>query len=133
MELPRAPIWKWEWNVNTVVLLVGLVGGWGYTWSTLEAGRSTNATGINRLENRVDNLEKAVRLLDNHELRISSVESQMVNTAAGVRSVETSIGQLSSDIRVVREILQRLEQRNGPDRSNLFAPPERVPANFTRP
>lgn len=132
MEMPRAPQWKWEVNVNSILLflgLVGIVGGWGYTWSALETGRATNKSNIERLEARTSALETATRILDNHELRLVGVEGQIIHTAAGVRGVENAMSQLSSDIRVVREILQRLESRD--DRSHLFAPAEKYPASFT--
>ena len=117
--MPTAPTWKWEWNLNTIVMLVGLSGGliaWGYTLSSLETGRQQNAGNIEKLEARIVALETNTRRLDNHELRIATVEKQAVDTATSMRAVEGTLSALTTDIRVVREILQRLESRSGSDR-----------------
>lgn len=110
--MPSAPTWKWEWNLNTLVILFGFAAGlmaWGATWEKL-------SSSTDRLEVRVTAIESRMGTLDNHELRLANVEQQAVGSAAAMRAVEQSIGQLSSDIRVVREILQRLESRSGSDR-----------------
>lgn len=113
----KAPTFRWEWNVNTVAVLTGFAAGfvaWGYTLSELETGRLTNASNITRLEVRVERLEGTSRVLDNHELRINTVEKQAVDAATAMRSVEQAISSLASDTRLVREILERLERtQNG--------------------
>ena len=114
----RAPAWKWEWNLNTVVILMGFAGGliaWGATWERVSANQDSHAASLDRLDKRLAAVEVAIRQLDNHELRISAVEKQAAEAATSMRAVETSIGNLSSDMRVIREILQRIEasQRDG--------------------
>ncbi len=56
-----------------------------------------------------------MRLLDNHELRITGVEKQTAEAATSMRAVENTLNSLSVDTRVMREILQRIEagQRDG--------------------
>ncbi|WP_157014911.1 hypothetical protein [Mesorhizobium xinjiangense] len=110
----RTPTWQWTWNLNTVVLLVGLVAGiaaWGATWERVSSNQRINAEKIERIDKRVTSLETTARILDNHELRITAVEEQANDAADAMRSVESAIHGLSSDMRVVREILQRLENR----------------------
>ncbi len=114
-----APRFEWKWSVNTIAVLVGFAAGfvaWGYTLSELETGRTTNAGNIARLDSRVTNIEATGRILDNHELRIATVESQSREAATSMRAVEQTLGALSSDIRLVREILERVErsQNGGP-------------------
>ena len=119
MPIPTPRIGPFEINLNTVVVVVGFIGGfvaWGWTLNELQTGRAINATNIEKLEARVVGLEANARRLDNHELRLGNVEQQAAGSAAAMRAVEQSIGQLSSDIRVVREILQRLESRTGGER-----------------
>lgn len=108
----RTPQWKWEWNLNTVVILLGFVAGvaaWGATWERISAGQRYNTERIDRLTERVAGMETTARLLDNHELRITGVEKEVSDAATAMRSVEGALSGLAADMRVTREILQRLE------------------------
>lgn len=113
----HAPTWKWEWNPNTITMICGFAAGliaWGYTLSELQTGRDTNAGNIARLEQRLTALEVTARVLENHELRIARVETQATDAATAMRSVEAALNQLSSDTRLMRELLERLERgQNG--------------------
>lgn len=107
-----APTWKFEWNLNTIVVLVGFCSGfvaWGWTLNEIQTGRTMNAANIERLDARVKALELSARQLDNHELRLAHVEKQATDASTAMRAVETTLNVLTTDIRVVREILQRLE------------------------
>ena len=116
-----APAWKWEWNLNTIVVLVGFASGfvaWGYTLKDIQEGRATNAANIERLDARLTAVEVEARRIDTHELRIGNVEKQATDAATAMRAVEATLSSLSADIRVVREILQRLETAgSGPSRA----------------
>lgn len=104
-----APKFEWKWNVNTIAVLVGFATGfvaWGYTLSELRTGRATNAENIARLEVRMTNLEATGRVLDNHELRITRVESQAAETGTVLRSVESKLAKFETDIAVIRQILE---------------------------
>lgn len=112
----QAPKFKWELNPNTLVVLVGFAAGfvaWGYTLNDLRSGRALNADNISRLEARVATIEAVGRVLDNHELRISNVEVSSRDAAAAMRAVEASLNNLSSDVRMTREIMERLERSQG--------------------
>lgn len=109
----QAPKFRWEWNLNTVAVLVGFAAGfvaWGYTLADLRQGRSLNSVNIDRLESRIVVLEGTSRRLDNHELRLTGVEKQSSDGAIAMKAVETSINSLASDMRLTREILERLEK-----------------------
>lgn len=113
MTSVRAPAWKWEWNLNTVVILLGFAGGliaWGATWERLSSNQGAHARTLDQIDKRVTTLEASMRLLDNHELRITGVEKQAAEAATSMRAVENTLNNLSSDMRLVREILQRLEE-----------------------
>ncbi|MCA1403688.1 hypothetical protein I6F26_03600 [Ensifer sp. IC3342] len=117
----RAPAWKWEWNLNTVVILLGFAGGliaWGATWERLSANQNTHAQSIDRLDKRITAVETSIRQIDNHELRLSGVEKQAAEAATSMRAVENTLNSLAADMRVTREILQRIEasQRDGAQR-----------------
>jgi len=112
-----APTWKWEWNLNTVVILLGFAGGfvaWGATWNEVQTRSLNNSSAIDRLDKRLTAAEVSLRALDTHELRIAAVEKQASDAAVSMRSLETTLNSLGSDIRVVREILQRIESERSP-------------------
>jgi len=118
MTSVRAPAWKWEWNLNTVVILLGFAGGlvaWGATWERLSSGQDSHAISIDRLDKRVTAAEVSLRQIENHELRIAAVEKQAAEAATSMKAVENTLNSLSVDTRVMREILQRIEasQRDG--------------------
>ena len=107
------PKWRFEWNPNTIAILVGFAAGfvaWGYTLSELTTGREQNAEAISRLETRVSALEVSTRTLDNHELRLTTVEVQARDTTSAMRSVEQSLNSLAADLRVMREIIERMDR-----------------------
>ena len=100
------PKFRWEWNINTIAVLIGFASGlvvWGWTLEELQSGRQVNSQNIERLDLRLTKLEADARRLDNHELRLGNVEKQASDAAAAMRAVE------GADMRVTREILQRLE------------------------
>ncbi len=114
----KTPTWKFEWNLNTLVILFGFAGGlvaWGATWERVNANQDSHANSIDRLDKRLTAAEVSLRQLDKHELRISAVEKQAAEAATSMRAVESTLNSLSTDTRVMREILQRIEasQRDG--------------------
>ncbi|MCF6368351.1 hypothetical protein [Rhizobium halophilum] len=117
MVTVAAPAWKWEWNLNTVlqmVTLCGLLVGGGMLWERINSGTSSNRADIERIDKRLTAVEVGIRSLDTQELRLSAVEKQASDAAVSMRSLETTLNTLGSDIRVVREILQRIEGDRGP-------------------
>jgi hypothetical protein len=116
----HAPSFRYELNLNTLLLGITLVVtgvGWGIGYNALVTGRDANAAAIRGLETRVATIETTGRLLDNHELRITRVEGQAVEAATAMRAVEQSLGSLTSDMRLVREILERVERGQNGSRS----------------
>lgn len=107
-----APAFKFEWNLNTVVTLVGFAMGfiaWGYTLADLRQGRQVNAENIGRIEMRVERLEDNSHLMTNHELRITNLEKHALETTGEIRAANSTLDTLSSDVRLVTEILRRIE------------------------
>src|SRR5690606_27902922 len=108
----RTPAWKWEWNLNTVVILFGFIGSiaaTGAAWERITSKQDDLTVEVERLSNRVTALEASSRTLDNHELRISNVEKQATDAATAMRAVEAALNGLAADMKVTREILQRIE------------------------
>lgn len=120
IEFERGPA---KINLNTMVVVGGflitiitMVFTGGIKFSAVNTGIENNKNAVAALSNRVSTVETVQRTVDNHELRIKTMEAQMLDSIAGIRAMETSMSQLSSDIRVVREILQRLESKSDADR-----------------
>ena len=120
MATVKPPAWKWEWNLNTLVILMGFAAGiaaWGATWNEIKSRTTNNSASIDRLDKRLTAVEVSIRTLDTQELRLTAVEKQASDASVSMRSLETTLNSLGTDIRVVKEILQRLENgRSQPNR-----------------
>src|SRR5690606_16900500 len=107
-----APKFRFEWNLNTLAVLVGFITGfvmWGYTLADIQKGREENAKNIERIDVRLSSAEVAIRRLDTHELRITAMEKAATDASETMKSLDKTLNGLASDMKVTREILQRLE------------------------
>ena len=130
----RSPKFEWTLNINTalqIVTLAGVVSGWIYIWANTERdilelkgwrdehkqlhekrAVEVRATEV-RYDERMKNVESEIRKLagvaDNLSYRITANEQASSNTSQTVKEIQNSLGQLGGDMRVVREILQRIE------------------------
>lgn len=124
------PKGKYEWNLNTVVLLVGLGTGlvaWGVTW-----GKFTNAVERSdqeaiswraaheqvhkdrqvalagaeaRVDERLRAAETEIRKFDNLAYRLTVVEQSAFSLSKSIEELKILVNNQSADIRVVREVL----------------------------
>lgn len=118
-HMASGPTWRWEWNINTVMQLItiaAVIFGGGYTISKLEESAESNRRGIENLSGRVIAIEMQAQRLEIHELRIKNMETTSDNTTKAVRDLEGSLNSLVVDMRVAREILQRLESSSSPSK-----------------
>ena len=119
-----------EWNLNTlnqigtlITMIVGGVALWvdksrdidelerwrqGHEQYHKERLAEVKATEA-RSEVRFRGLESAVRKIDNLEYRVTVTEQSTASIAATLKEVQTLLSDQSGDIKVVREILQRIE------------------------
>lgn len=116
------PVWENKWGPNTVISVIGftimLVGGliaWGYVVAEFRGALATHTVDIDKLDKRLTAAETEIRRFGNYELRLSNVEKQATDSATAMRAVEAALNGLGADVRVVKEILTRLE-RNGSTR-----------------
>lgn len=120
------PAFKWEWNLNTIASLVGfalMLVAWGMNYQELRSGRDADAASIQRIEGRISDLEAVKRSLDIHDMRLTTLEARAQDSTQSLRAVEASISALSSDLRLTREILERLERSiNGRTSAAIAAP-----------
>lgn len=132
--MPDRPQFKWEWNINTVAVLVGFSAGfvaWGYTLADMKTGREVNAQNILVLQTsqaslatRVDLIEKSAavqanfeyrlaqfeKALDNLDLRVSRINESYGNQFADMRNQLSSI---STQIALTNQTLNRIEATRG--------------------
>lgn len=76
----QRPVFKWEWNINTVAVLAGFIMGfvaWGYTLAELRTGREQNAQNIQTLGSDATALEARVVILERLTLEAKSVEFRL--------------------------------------------------------
>lgn len=185
------PPFRYEWNLNSIILLAGFAGvlvAWGVTWgvttSKIDANdaatkveikriddrtvqltaadatrwkdhldkendnwkdheqlhrdraadnaamlsqmKADNAAAIANLQARVNANEAAIVKFSNFEWRLSKVEDSQQSQAKALDDIRTYIGDLATDQKIMREILQRLdpESRSTPQIRN---PPLRRP------
>jgi len=116
MGIPKIERGPLVYNLNTYIMVAGflltIAGGliaWGFVVSEFRSALDAHGADIDRLDRRVTALEGTTRILDNHELRISNVEKQATDAATAMRAVEAALNGLAADMKVTREILQRIE------------------------
>lgn len=141
MGISRAP--KMEWNLNTllqIVSLLTLLSGGIYVWANttrdieeLQRWRVGHdqyhkerlaevKANEGRTEERFRSLEadsrKTTSMVENLSYRVTVAEQSTTTTATAIKELQTLVSQQAGDIKVVREILQRIEagQRGGTDR-----------------
>ena len=111
MQLTR-PRFDWQWNLNTIVILAGFAGGlvtWGYTFAEMRVGQSGNVKAIASLDTRVSANEVAMHRIDNHEIRLTSIEKQMADSSSTMRDVQATLNKLAADMQTANAILSRIE------------------------
>ncbi len=133
MELPRrAP--KLEWNLNTIIQIITLIGmcvGGVAIWvdksrdieelqawrTAIEQDRKEKSAeyraNMAKLEERVKGTEKDIGKIDNLQYRLTVAEQSTATTATAMKELQDSLNDMNGDIRVMREILQRLDNVNG--------------------
>ncbi|WP_104664914.1 hypothetical protein [Ensifer adhaerens] len=62
-----------------------------------------------RSEQRFRSLEAEVRKIDNLAYRVASTEQSSTSTAVAIKDLQTLVSQQSGDLKVIKEILQRVE------------------------
>ena len=111
MQLPRA---KNEVNVNTVITIIGFlltIAGGGAAWGTAQANIATLTNGQSALDVRMTAAEGVTSRLVNLEYRVTVAEQANTNLARAVDELRAAVANQSADIRVVREIVTRMDRQ----------------------
>ncbi|MCO5159604.1 MAG: hypothetical protein M9939_00590 [Mesorhizobium sp.] len=114
------PVWENKWGPNTVISVFGftimLIGGlvaWGYIVAEFRGALATHTVEIEKLDRRLTAAESEIRSFGSLGIRLSNVEKQALDFATAVKAVESTLNALTTEVRVSREILQRMEASQG--------------------
>lgn len=130
MKMPEKG--KIEWNLNTLLLIGGIVTGiastvasgtyfasqlanndketkdWQQRHEQLHRDRLQQTTAENtRIDQRLAQAEARLQKMDNIEYRITVAEQAGLNTAKSIERLTDTVNGQSADIRVMREIIER--------------------------
>ncbi|OWV68062.1 hypothetical protein ATY76_14215 [Rhizobium sp. R339] len=107
---------KFDWNLNTIIqvlTLVGMAAGGVALWTNrsrdvdeLQRWRTQAQQDSKELSARVGKVEG---LVDNLGFRVQAGEQSAAATAGAIREVQSSLNVQGGDLRVMKEILQRIE------------------------
>ncbi|SOC38086.1 hypothetical protein SAMN05892877_1051, partial [Rhizobium subbaraonis] len=121
-------------NLNTIIQIITLIGmcvGGVAIWvdksrdieelqawrTAIEQDRKEKSAeyraNMAKLEERVKGTEKDIGKIDNLQYRLTVAEQSTATTATAMKELQDSLNDMNGDIRVMREILQRLDNVNG--------------------
>lgn len=110
-----------KWNINTLISVAGfMILLAGMLWTTAQRDRDLT-TAVQELaefkvatDGRLSALEGVSRQIDNLTFRLGAAESTNASISKSLSDLQAAVSQQSGDIRVVREILQRIDRQAGP-------------------
>lgn len=122
MNIQR-PLFKNEFNWSTVSIFVGfviMIAGSGAAWQNMKNGQDTISNDLAThqkisdaeraaMQARVKEIEIEARRIDNINYRLTSVEQFGAGVTASLREMQTAVNDINSEMRVMREILQRMD------------------------
>lgn len=111
MQLPRA---KNEVNVNTIITVIGFlltIAGGGAVWGTMTSAVNSLSNDQAKIDARITGTEVQVNRIPNLEYRMTVQEQINTNTARAVDELRQALSDQGADIKVMREILTRLDRQ----------------------
>lgn len=118
MNIP--PI-KRDWNINTIISGVGFVItlatmaiGYGQFTERMEQGQREFAAYKLATDTRIVALEGMSRQMDSLGFRMSAAESTNATITKSLADLQAAVATQSGDLKVVREILQRIDRLSSP-------------------
>ncbi len=114
MQLP--PKGKIEWNLNTLLQLAQIafvvIGGvtlWVNQTRDITDLQAWRTEAVADIKNLKDDVRKVDTKVEGLQYRTTSTEQQVANMNAALKEIQAAVNQQTGDVRLVREILQRLE------------------------
>jgi hypothetical protein len=118
----RRPAFENKVNLNTILLAIALLGagvGWGVTLTTARKDIDQNALAIATNKADIDALQADMRSTmqtqSNLQYRTTALEAGLASANAKQGETDKAMNQVVSDVRVIKEIVQRMDPR-GRDR-----------------
>jgi hypothetical protein len=105
MKMPR-------FNANTVVIIATMAFGWGANYIALHSSVTQNADKISEIKSALGTLQTAAQAYQNVTFRIGRLEDGFLGLTTETRDQERTMSTIASDIRVMREIVERLDKAN---------------------
>lgn len=119
----QRPAWKHEINLNTILLALTLLGsgaGWGINWQNQVAAQKRADERIDaamieiarvsaEVRAAIGEINQAMRTYADLPYRVTALETQFAAMTTTQRDLERALTQLASDMRVTREIVERLD------------------------
>lgn len=112
MHIPKPRIGPFEINLNSIlniITLLSLISGGGWIWANTTRDIEELQAANLRSEERFRTIETEVRKIDNLTYRITLTEQSTTSTASAIEELKDGFSQQSGDLKVIREILQRIE------------------------
>lgn len=114
MQLP--PKGKIEWNLNTLLQLAQIafvvIGGvtlWVNQTRDITDLQTWRTEAVADIKNLKDDVRKVDTKVEGLQYRATSTEQQVANMNAALKEIQAAVNQQTGDVRLVREILQRIE------------------------
>lgn len=110
----QAPKWKNELSINTIIQIVGFLGlfvAGGIAWGATTAAVGGNTRDILIHSSQIGSLQQEAARIENLSYRVTVQEQTVAQQSAAMEQLRSQMSSLQSDIRVIREILSRLEQK----------------------
>lgn len=113
-DMLKAPKVRNEVNVNTLVNVLGfliVIAGMGASWGQLTGRLDEHDRVVTRHGAQIENLRSEIGKIDNLTYRVTVTEQAQSELARSVEELKVLVNGQATDLRVIREILGRVESK----------------------
>lgn len=113
-DMLKAPKVRNEVNVNTLVNVLGfliVIAGMGASWGQLTGRLDEHDRVVTRHGAQIENLRSEIGKIDNLTYRVTVTEQAQSELARSVEELKVLVNGQGTDLRVIREILGRVESK----------------------
>lgn len=113
-DMLKAPKVRNEVNVNTLINVLGflvVIAGMGASWGQLTGRLDEHDRVVTRHGAQIENLRSEIGKIDNLTYRVTVTEQAQSELARSVEELKVLVNGQGTDLRVIREILGRVESK----------------------
>lgn len=113
-DMLKAPKVRNEINVNTLVNVLGfliVIAGMGASWGQLTGRLDEYDRVATRHGAQIENLRSEIGKIDNLAYRVTVVEQSQSELARSVKELKDLVNGQGTELRVIREVLNRVENK----------------------